>query len=446
MKVITQKTIYTIILILLLGGSSYSQETWTLEKCIDYALEKNINIKRQEIAAEQAKNNHQQSKLEMLPSVSGSASHSFRSGKTFSFDILDYVNQEYQYGQITLNGQLTLFDGLKTHHTLKKNEYDMRSQLSGVDETKYDVTINIVTYFLNVLSHIEQERIKKEQLEVTLDQIKQTKQKVEVGNKSKGDLLEIKAQASRERVELTQAKNNLKMAYLNLKQLMNLDTNETFQIQTPEDISIEPANAVQSTNSIYNESMKTFPDIENAEYQLKSAEKNLQIMKSQRLPKLRLGANYGTYYDELRKKQFHLAYDKQISENISFIATMQLNIPIFNKRRIHNQISNAKLDVIDSRYQLDKYKQNLYKDIEKARNEVISAYEEYQSNLEALESMEEAFNYSQQKYESGLVDIVDYRLAKNNYNKAKSDTVKSKYFCLFKMKILEYYLGQQMEL
>ncbi|MFW6096009.1 MAG: TolC family protein [Bacteroidota bacterium] len=446
MRLIIIQSIFLLTGSLFNTSSGYTQEKWTLEDCIEYALEKNIAIKRQEISARQATNDYKQSKMERLPAVSGRASHSFRSGRTFSYDILEYVNQEYQYGQITLQGDLTVFSGFEAQHSIKKNEYDMKAQLSGIEEAKYDVTMNIVTYYLNVLSNIEQQQIKEEQLEVTLEQIEQTKQEVEVGNKSKGDLLEIKAQASRERLELIRAKNNLKLAYLDLKQLMNLDTTESFKIKSPEDFTSLSENAVKTSNAIYSESVNEFPSIEHAKYQMKSAEKNLKIVQSKRLPHLSLGAQYGTYYDELRKDQFNLAYDRQISENMSLVASLQLSIPIFNKRRIHNQISNAKLDVLDSKYWLEQQKQDLYKDIEKARNEVISAYEEYQSNLESLESMEEAFNYSQEKYNAGLVDIVEYRIAKNNYNSAKSDAVSSRYFYLFKMKILEFYMGKEMEI
>lgn len=446
MRLIILQSIFLLTGVLFFTASVYTQEKWTLEECIEYALEKNISIKRQEISARQARNDYKQSKMERFPSVSGQASHSFRSGRTFSYDILEYVNQEYQYGQVKLQGDLNVFNGFQVRHSIKKNEYDMKAQLAGIEEAKYDVTMNIVTYYLNVLSNIEQKKVKEDQLEVTIEQIEQTKQEVEVGNKSKGDLLEIKAQASRERLELIKAKNNLELAYLDLKQLMNLDTTELFQVESPEDFTSLSEDAVKKTNTIYSESVNAFPSIENAKFQVKSAEKNLKVIQSQRSPQLTIGAHYGTYYDELRKDQFNLAYDKQISENMSLIASLQLNIPIFNKRRIHNQISNAKLDVIDSKYLLEQQKQNLYKDIEKARSEVISAYEEYQSNLESLESMEEAFHYSQERYNAGLVDIVEYRIAKNNYNSAKSDAVSSRYFYLFKMKILEFYMGKEMKI
>ena len=420
-----------------------AQKEWTLEECINYALENNINIKRQKIAAEQARNDRKQSKWEMAPSISANGSHSFNFGKTINPDNYEYVNQQFQSQSMQANADLTLFDGLETQHTQKMRRYDLMAQLENIETARYNVTLNIVTYYLNVLSQAEQKKIKEEQLDVTMDQITKTREQVKVGNKAKGDLLEIKAQAARERVELTRAKNNLKMAYVDLAQLMNLDTVKNFSVIIPENLELQAEKLIKPADTIYNQSVHEFPTIQNAQYQLKSSQKYLDIMKGRLMPTLSFRTSYYTYYNELSQPSY-ADQIKDINPNLNL--QLVLSIPIFDKMRKYNQISNAKLLVKDSKYVLKEQKQELFKTIQKAVNEAESAYEDYQASLESVESNEEAFKYTKEKYDVGLVDAVEYKIAKNELSSARSNTANAKYNYIFRLKILEFYMGREMKL
>lgn len=394
--------------------------------------------------AQQAENNHKQSKLEILPNLSGRAFHMYRAGKSINYDTYTYVNQDYQYQSISLNSRIPVFNGLEIQNTIKKAKFDLLAQLETIEDAKYNVIMNVVTYYLNVLSAQEQKKIKEEQLSVTLDKIEKIKQQVEVGNKAKGDLLEIQAEVARDRVELTDANNQLRMAKVNLIQLMNLDSHEGFNIESPDELKVKETGALYSTEQVYNESVEEFPTIKMAEYQLKSSEKNLDIMKGRRYPQLSFNLQTQTYYNELSNELF--PYKQQLEENAYFVVQLTLNIPVFNRMRVQNQIDNARLSVEDSKQQLKEYKQNLYKTIQRARNEAIAAYENYQSNKEAVKSMEEAFVYTEEKYDVGLVDIIEYRIAKNNLSRSRSDLSNAKFNYIFRLKLLEFYMGQQMEL
>jgi outer membrane protein len=426
--------------LLLPGSSVKAQKKWTLEECIEYALDNNIRIKRKSVAAEQAENNFRQSKFEYLPTVNGRASHDFNSGKTYVRDLSEYITKEYQYSQFSITSNLTLFDGLETQNRKQKRKFDMLSQLESIKEAKYDVKMNVATYYLNILSQIEKRKIKREQLNVTLDQIEQTKHQVEVGNKAKGDLLEIKAQAARERMEVTRAKNELKMAYLDLTQLMNLDSANNFKIYAPEYDSLSPQGSVQPADKIYGKSVEEFPTIKNYEYQVQSSLENLQIMKGRRYPRLDVGINFQTYYNN----NINQNYQEQVDGNLSMIAGVSLNIPIFNNRYVENQVQNAKLSIEDSKYRLKESKQNLFKNIQRARNEAINAFKDYQANMDAVNASREAFEYAEQKYEVGLVDIVEYKIAKKDLTEARLNAAQAKYNYYFRLMLLEFYMGKEL--
>ncbi|MGM0530780.1 MAG: TolC family protein [Bacteroidota bacterium] len=443
MKLVKLSTFIGLFIIACSSMEAEAQRKWTLEECINYALENNINIKRQKIAAEQARNERKQAKWEMAPSIAVNGSHSFNFGKTINPDNYEYVNQRFQSQNLQANANLNLYNGLETQNTQKMRHYDLMAQLENIETARYNVTLNIVTYYLNVLSQAEQKKIKQEQLDVTMDQRTKTSEQVKVGNKAKGDLLEIKAQAARQRAELTRAQNALKMAYVDLAQLMNLDSIKNFSVIIPENLLHQTGKLIQPVDTIYDNSVQHFPTIQNAKYQLKSSQKYLDIMKGRLLPTLSFRTSYYTYYNELSQPPY-TDQIKNINPNLNL--QLVLNIPIFDKMRNHNQISNAKLLVKDSKYFLREQKLELFKTIQKAANEAEAAFEEYQSSLESVESSEEAFKYTKEKYDVGLVDAVEYKMATNELSSARSNSANAKYNYIFRQKILEFYMGQEMKL
>jgi len=442
MKLTRHFIIFIAAILLFLPAGAVSQRNWTLEKCIDYALEHNINIKRQKVEAEKATNNHKQSKRNLLPSASAYASHSFNFGRSLNEDTYEYVNERFQVGNMSAQSEVALFNGRENINTIKMRKFEMLAQLERIEEARYDVTMNVVTYYLMVLSSIEQKNIREEQLAVTMDQIDQIREQIEVGKKAKGELLEIKAQAANEKAELTRARNDLAMAYVDLAQIMNLDSVETLQVKIPESLQVKEQ-SINNTEAVYSRALETFPSIQKAEYELEGIKKYLSVTKGRFYPELTLGARLQSYYNELVPSP----YIKQLQDiNVQGGVGVTLRIPLFNKFNQYTQVANARLDVKNSQLGLQEQKQNLYKNIQKARNEAVAAHENYQANLEAVDSYEEAFKYAEEKYEVGLVNAVEYRIAKNDLSRARSNAANAKYSYIFKLKILEFYMGKAMSI
>ncbi len=438
------KIIAVSIFILLFTSVLDAQKVWTLEDCINYATENNISVKRQELVAKQSQNNLNQSKYELLPDVNGFVNHNLNSGKSVNYETYSYVDEKYTNGSMGINSNLSLFNGLQQYNTIKKNELDLKSRLKDVEKAKNDLVLNIATGYMQILFNNELKNISEQELELTIEQIEKTKKLVDVGNVPKSDLLEIKAQAASERVNLTNAKNQLILSYLTLTQMLNLDSIGDFKIQIPTNLELHTNTTLNNVNSIFSEAVDFLPQIESAKYQLKSSQKNLDITKGQLSPNLSLGFVYYTRYNELSKPIF--SYNEQIKENAYKQLTLSLNIPIFNKMHTKNNINNAKINVLDAQLNLALSKQELYKEIQQARTEAIAAFEKYQANVDAVKSMDEAFNYTQQKYQVGIVDIVEYKISKQNLAKAKSDVLKAKYEYVLKTKILDFYTGKQFKL
>jgi outer membrane protein len=443
MKPVRYSLLVIMAVVLTITQTTQAQKNWSLEECIDYALENNINIKRQKVGADQATNNHKQARRNLLPSASANVSHSYNFGKTLNRDIYEYVNQEFQYGDASASTSVTVFDGLRKINTVKKRKYEMLAQLQRIEEARYDVTMNVVTYYLMVLSAMEQKDIREEQLAVTMGQIEQVEQQIQVGKKAKGELLEIKAQAASERADLTAAKNELEMAYVDLAQVMNLDTTGQFTIEMPENLQITGKQNIEPTDSVYSRALSDFPSIQRARYELESARKNLKVTKGTYMPELSFGAGISSYFSSLSEP----TYIRQMRDiNVRTGLQLSLSIPIFNQFNRRTNVANARLNVEDNQLMLQEQKQNLYKKIQRAHNEARAAFENYQANREALESYQQAFDYAEERYEVGLVDAVEYRIAKNDLARARSNLSQSKFNFIFRLKILEFYMGKAMEI
>ncbi|MFC2152967.1 TolC family protein [Bacteroidota bacterium] len=466
-------------LALIFSISLNAQKVWSLEDCINYAIENNITVKRQELTAESAEKSYFQSKMELLPNLNANGQHYYNSGKTLNQESYTYVEDAFQGGDINLASELVIFNGLQNFNNIQKSKLDLMAQLEIVEKAKNDLTLNVSTAYLQILLSKELRDNAQQQLDVTLDQIEKTKRLVEIGNAAKGDLLLIKSQAASEKAALTDAENNLKIAYLDLSQLLNLEDPEEFEILFPVIPDITLIDEISNINTVYSEALEFLPEIRSAELSVESSKKGLSIAKGGISPSLAVGYRYGSRYNELSNKiigetgnyiqspevsgitaggedvyavfrEIELAssypYFEQINDNASHFIYVGMQIPLFNKWRNANAISQAKINLSDSRLNLDLQKQNLYKSIQQARTQAIAALDRYKANLEAVESMEEAFRYTEQKYQVGLVDILEYKTAKNQLNQTKSDLAQAKYQYIFRTKILEFYRGEQIKL
>lgn len=444
-------------LILSLNFNSHSQnipvlnKKWSLVDCINYAFENNVLIKRQEITAKISQNNYNQSKANLFPALGAGFNHTLSYGRSIDIATNQFLDQNNYSGSAGASVDLIVFNGFKNVNNILRQKYALSANQLQVDKTKDDIVLNIATAYLQILFSQELLQVAQSQLDVTLLQVEKTKKLVEVGNKAMGDLMQIQAQASTEKLNVTTANNNLKLSFLNLGQLLDMDSVTNFDIVVPEDLQVNQMKVLQSVESVYTQAENNKPDVKLAEFLAKSSEKDLAIAKGARLPQLSLNAQVYTYYSQALIAPIPGVYPgrslmDQFQGNVSKQVSFNLNIPIFERRTIERDIANAKLNVLDAEFRVRQAKLDLYKAIQQAHADAIAAFDKYQSSIESVKSNEEAFNYAEQKYNVGMVSSVDYDIAKNNLTKAKSDLVQAKYEFIFKSRILDFYMGNDIKL
>jgi outer membrane protein len=427
------------------------QKEWTLEECIGHAHEHNLQVQRQQLMSKSAENNYTHAWAQALPNANIGANYTYNLGRALNTENYTWINQAFYDGSVGFESRLNLFNGLSNYNYIQQSKYSLLSQIEGVKGLKNDITIQIAGAYLQILFNEELLKIAEEQLKVTRLQVEKNQKLVEIGNLSRGDLYEIQAQLARENSNVTSARNDLAISYLTLAQYMDLEIHslDEFRILIPE-LGIEDANVLRSVDSVYNDALVELPRVKAAEYNLLSYEKGLKAEIGSAFPTIDFRYAVGSFYNELSRdpQAPDEAYPwlSQLTDKRRQLLTVGISIPVFNRLYVQNRISNAKVGMMDARVALDQTKQTLYKTIQQAYADAGAALDNYDSNLETVKSMQEAFNYTEQKFNVGMVSSVDYNIAKNNLTKAQSDLLQAKYLYIFNTKILDFWAGRPITL
>ncbi|MDQ2179584.1 TolC family protein [Marinifilum sp. D714] len=452
-----KKILLPLIAIAFTFSSANAQEKWSLEKCINYAKEHNIDLQLRKLDAEVQANNTKQSKFALLPNLNGSTRYDFSYGRTLKADNT-YGDLNTQSGSVGLSANVTLFEGFQKYNSIKKNELDLQAYLQDVEKAKEDLALNITSSYLNILFNKELLYIAQEKLKVTKLQIKRTEALVEAGTLPKGTLMEQNAQAAREELEVVNASNDLDLALLDLAQLLDLEKPADFDISVPELPVLNATRSMVDPESVFINALEFRPEIKAAKYRLESSEKGLILAKGQRSPRLTMSGYWGSSYSKdfpeygldvngdpaIIREEMRLSDQLSNRENKMF--GFNLSIPIFNGGQVNRNIANAKIDINRSKLNMENRKNGLRKEIQQAHANAKAAMNRYFSSETAVSSTEEAFRYTEEKFNLGLVNSVDYNQEKNNLFQAKSILLQAKYEYIFRTKILDFYNGIEIKL
>jgi len=431
-----------------------AQEAWTLEQCIRYAYDNNIRLKQQELAVFQDENDLLQSKLNVLPDLNASGNFSSSKGKVLDQNTFTVVSGKTVNSlSAGVGSSVSLFKGLQQKNTIDRNLYSLMASIENVEKLKNDLSINIALCYLQIVHAQEQLAVAENQLNLTMLQVKRTTALVDAGSIPEGDLFEIQSQAAREELQIVTARNTLEMSRLDLTQLLDLETRTDFQVVVPDFSNIVISEPGASVDDLFATAETILPQIKAVEYNLKGVEKQLSIAKGYRSPTLSLSGGYSTRYSSSAFKpginpMEDIAYPlwDQLRDGINSYIGVGLSIPIFNGWQVNTGIKNATLNLQNYQYQLQLVKNTLYKEIQQAHADAVASLKKYVASSKAVASMEEAFRYTEQRYEVGLMNFVDYSTAKIRLTAAHSDLLQAKFEYIFKTKVLDFYNGKPISL
>ncbi len=430
--------IRTIIIALFFSASLFpaaAQQKYTLLECIDIALENNRNIKQQEIGRQQREIAYSQARADLLPNLNASAGQNFVFGRSIGLDNV-YENTNSSQTSFSIGGDITLFDGLRMKHNIDARKADMQASEADLEKMRDDVVMSVSTAFLQALLNRELLQIAENQIETTQANLQRRSELVKSGKMAQGELYELEAQLAKEELNRVQAESNLKLALLDLAQIMELEEFNNFDITAPPaETLINEATLLQS-EAVYESALVNRPEIRGMRYRLESSEKELLMAKAQYYPSLSFGVNMGTGYYRMSGRD-NTSFSSQLRNNMSNSLGFSLRIPIFNRFQIRNSVHSAELAIANTQLEMDKTKVELRKRIEQAYYNATGAKSRWDAARKSIEASRESYRFAEEKYESGRANSYELFLAKNNLTQVLGEEAQAKYEYAFRLKILE---------
>lgn len=410
-------------------------QQYTLEECIEIALQNNRNIKQQELGRAQRQIAYSQARNDLLPSLNASAGQSFVFGRSIGIDNT-YQNTNSSQTSFGIGADITLFDGLRMKYNIDAKRADLLAAEADLERFRDEIEMSVATAFLQVLLQKELLQIADEQIQLTDSNINRRKELIRNGKMAQGEIYELEAQRAREEQNRVQAESSLKLALLDLAQIMELEDFSTFDLSAPSVESIINESVLLSTSEIFQSALLTRPEIKAAQYRLESSEKEVLMARSQLYPSLSFGANIGTGYYNMSGRS-NDPFSSQIRNNMSNSVGFSLRIPIFNKFQIKNSIRSAELAMANNRLEIDKAKIELRKRIEQAYHNALGAESKWKATQKSVTAEREAFRFAQEKFNNGRANAYELFQAKSNLTQTLSDQAQAKYEYAFRLKILE---------
>jgi len=446
--------IFSLLLVLSLPGFSQTNvKKWTLEECVQYAIDHNIQIKQSALNTEMNQNALKQSKLSRIPTLNAGSNYSYSAGRVLDETTYRFTNNSVNYLGFNVGGSVNLFSGLQKVNTIKQNKYLLMASLQDLDRAKNDISLSIALAYLQILLDKELLEVARQQLGVTKEQIVRTRNLVDAGSLPVGNLLEVQAQAASEEAAVVNNMNALDLAYLNLTQMLELDSINGFDIVVPQIESPDSAFKLPPISVVFSDAMNVMPQIKSATYQLKSSEVSLKLARGAKSPRLSLNGSFNTSFSDNRKKilgvdpETGIQYEpypfgEQLADNRNWMVGLGLSIPIFNGWQIQKEVKNAQLGIQNAQLQFENERKSLYKEIQQAWADARAAMNKYMAMKKTVSSMKESFRYTSEKFNVGLVTSTDYNTAKIQLTKAESDMLAAKYEFVFKINVLNFYRGK----
>lgn len=464
-----------LIFALFFGFASNAQtKKWTLQECVQYALDNNISIRQADLDSQVAAIDKKDAFGNFLPSINGSASHSWNIGLNQNITTGLLENQTVQFTSAGLNANIDIYKGLQNINRLKRARLSMIAAQYQLSKMKDDVSLNVANAFLQILFNKENLKVQKEQLQNNEKQKQRTEALVDAGSVPRGDLLDMNATVASSQQAVIVAENTLLISKLSLAQLLQLEDFQDFDIADNDYEVRESETMLQSPSAIFEKAKTERAELKIAKTNLEIAEKDVKIARGAYQPSLQgfysfstrasysdrvtgfelnpqnptrvIGVVEGTNQNVVTANTSPLlgspapVFD-QFSDNKGHSFGIQLTIPILNGLSARNNVERSKIALERSRTVYSQQELDLERNVYTAFTDAKGALKSYESALVALDARTEAFNYAKEKFEVGLMNAFELNQAQTLYVNAQSEVLRTKFDYIFRVKVLEFYFG-----
>lgn len=465
------------------GVSLPAQEIWTLQRAVEHARQHNLSVQLTRENVRSADLSERTAKASRLPNIGGQVNAGRQFGRTVDPTTNQFVEQQVTFSSMSLTASATIFNGGLVHHNIKQAKYNLAAARADVEQAENNIGLQVAEAYLSTLLAEEQEIAAQRRVAQSKKQLEQTDQLIRAGNLPQADRYNILAQIARDEQSLVIAQNNIDLAYLALKQLLQLEPDyfmkiEHPQVQIPEDAR---ASETLTLSNLYTVAQNTQPSLRAADYRAKAANVGLNIAKASYWPSLSifgtLNDNYSSAFPDQSRIEFGtptpgpeqpvlvngtpvlvqfitadilnvptLPFWDQMDQNFGQNIGVSLNIPIYQNNSVRLLVERARLNLINTELQNNTTRQQLKNDIQTAIANVKAGRLQYEAAQRTFESTQTAYNNTERRQTLGASTTLELTTAKTNLDIAENDLLVARYQYLFRLKILDFYLGKPLSI
>lgn len=439
-----QRTVLTLFLAsLAFSATAQDAGLWTLRRCIDYALQNNIQIKTQEVALETAEASLEQAKAAQYPTLNFSSSFgaNFHNVNTYN-EYMEKTAGVSMSNNFGLNSGLTLYQGGRLRNTVKQSQVQRDATELDTEQARIDLEISVAQAFLQVLYNHEALDLNRQAEQLSARQVERGEQLFQAGSISRVELAQLKSQHSSDQYQTVSAENTLEASRLKLKQLLELGLDQPFDIQYPPVDDAVVGAPIPDLADVYAEALATLPQMRSSALDIESADLAVKIAKGSAMPSISMNAGLSTGYSS----GTGVTYFDQLGNKLGESVGLNLSLPIFNNKQVRTNVRRAELQLENARLQEESTRKQLLSTLESLRNDAVSAQQRYFASKAQLEASTESFRLVTEQFNAGIKNTVELLNEKNNYLNALSQQLQAKYQALLAEKLLERYMNQPIDL
>lgn len=429
---------------------AFGQKKWTLEDCIQYAIENNITLQQARLQKQSATETRKQSSAALLPTLSASTNQSvgYRpwtqsgtmtvSNGTVSTD----VTKTYYNGSYGLNASWTVWNGGQNTNQLKMDRLSEQQADLSISETANSIQERIAQLYVQILYVAESVEVERQNLETSKKNEERGQQMVEVGKMSKADLAQLTAQRATDEYDIVQAQTQLAEYKLQLRQLLEITDGSDFDVAIPATTDEQALADIPSLQSVYEAALAQRPEIQNAKLGIESSDLQLKIAKAGWLPTINMTAGVGTSTNSMSSN----TWGSQMKTNFDASAGVGVNVPIIDGRKTKTAVNRAKIAHEQAELDLLDQQKQLYSTIEGYWLDALNNQQKFRAATASVESEQASYDLLSEQFHLGLKNIVELMTGKDKLILAQQNRLQAKYTTILSQQLLRFYQGETMRI
>ncbi|MBO6035369.1 MAG: TolC family protein [Paludibacteraceae bacterium] len=404
-----------------------SFKDWTLDKCLQYALDNNTTVLKSITAKSSAEQDLRKSKAAFAPTVSASTNQ----GYTYR-NMLGPDNESVYNASYGISAGMTLFNGGRLTYTKRQNDVLLQASQEGILNTKKQVQRDVLSAYLTVLYNNETVKTNEKIFELSTAEYERSKIMYEVGKITKSDLAQVATQWSQNKFNLSKSRNTLRTAILSLKQLLEISIDVEFSVAIPEISDDEILAPLPGMMDIYNTAMETMPSIKQAELNIKSAEIGKRVAQGNWMPTVSLSAGLSGSYTTAND----ISLGEQFKTSLGPTAGISINVPIYDQRTAKTAVNKAKINIENNKIAYQQAEMKISKDVESLYVDALNAQDNYINATEKLGFAQDSYDLAAEQYNVGMKNTVEMLTEEKNLFQAQQEVVQCRYQAIISIQLL----------